>query len=381
MGVYNALKNIVNYLLSERSILNKVERNLGEEDYKEPLSILLDSLNNEANLSLIGKIALRYQISSHLKIRSKIFEFIRDKDLRSPSKPIFVIGLPRSGTTFLFNLLSLDSNHRSPLVWEMFFPFPLINKENKGGYKSRIKKANLMMGFQRKLIPEMDFIHPIKPTNPEECLLITPYSLKSLLYSYMARIPTYEDYLKHTDQKSVFLWHYRFLQTLESSGKPKRWLLKDPAHIGKLSEIISTYPDASFIQIHRDPAETIPSICSLTEKTRSAFSNNISKREIGSRTLAYWENALSKGEKEKDLIDRNKFIDIKFDDFVKDPLRQIELIYSQLGLILDRETKQKMNSFSKNQETEDQIKHRYDLNEFGLSTESVQNTLSKYLNY
>ena len=93
----------MNYLLSEKSLLSKIQGNLGEEDYKEPLSVLLDSLINEANLNLIGKIALRYQISNHLKIRSKIFEFVNNKELKKPAPPVFVIGLPRSGTTYLFN--------------------------------------------------------------------------------------------------------------------------------------------------------------------------------------------------------------------------------------------------------------------------------------
>ena len=73
----------MNYLLSEKSLLSKFKGNLGEDDYKEPLTMLLDSLNSEANLSLTGKMALRYQITSHLKIRSKIFEFLDDKELKS----------------------------------------------------------------------------------------------------------------------------------------------------------------------------------------------------------------------------------------------------------------------------------------------------------
>ena len=266
----------MNYLLTEKSLLSKIEGNLGEDDYKEPLSILLDSLNNEANLSLIGKIALRYQISTHLKIRSKIFEFVNNRELKKPASPIFVIGLPRSGTTYLFNLLSLDSNYRSPLVWEMFFPFPLIEQDSSE-YKRRIKKTDFMLFFQKKLIPDLDVVHPIQSTDPEECLLISPFSLKSLLYSYMARIPSYESYLKKADHSSVFLWHSRFLQVLENFDRPHRWLLKDPGHIGRLSEILANYPDASFIQIHRDPVETIASICSLTEKTRRPFTKEIDK--------------------------------------------------------------------------------------------------------
>ena len=86
--------------ISEKSILNSVKGNLGGDDYKEPLSILIESLNHEANLNTIGRIALKYQISSHLKIRSKIFSFLEDNEFTKPSNPIFVIGLPRSGTTF-----------------------------------------------------------------------------------------------------------------------------------------------------------------------------------------------------------------------------------------------------------------------------------------
>jgi len=370
----------VNYLLSEKSLLSKFKGNLGEDDYKEPLSILLDSLNNEANLSLIGKTALRYQIKSHLKIRSKIFEFLEGKELEKPASPIFVIGLPRSGTTFLFNLLSLDSNHRSPLAWEMFFPFPIVEQNTKG-YKRRVKKTDFMMFFQRKLIPGLDLVHPIQSTDPEECLLITPFSLKSLLYSYMARIPSYEDYLKQTDHASVFLWHSRFLQVLESFQRPKRWLLKDPGHIGRLHEILAVYPEASFIQIHRDPVETIPSICSLTEKTRRPFTKRINKNEIGARTLSYWEGSLAKGEKEKSNISQDKFINLKFEDFIVKPIEQIKVIYSQLDLNLDKETERKMVDFVQNFEKVEKAKHSYELSEFGLSKESVQNTLSKYISF
>ena len=367
------------YLLSEKSLLSKVG-DLGEEDYKEPLSVLLDSLINEANLNLTGKIALRYQISSHLKIRSKIFEFINNKQLKKPASPIFVIGLPRSGTTYLFNLLSLDPCYRSPLVWEMFFPFPLT-EQGSSEYKKRIRKTNSMLFFQKKLISGLDVVHPILSTDPEECLLISPFSLKSLLYSYMARIPSYESYLKKADHSSVFIWHSRFLQVLESTDRPERWLLKDPAHIGRLSEILEIYPDARFIQIHRDPVESIPSICSLIEKTRRPFTREIDKNEIGQKTLSYWQEALVKGEKEKNFISKNNFINVKFDDFIANPIEEIKRIYSVLNLNLNKETEEKMVDFTNKFKKGERKTHSYGLSEFGLSKESVQNTLSNYISY
>ena len=368
------------YLLSEKSFLTNFKGNLGEDDYREPLSLLLDALNQEAKLNLIGKFALRYQISNHLKIRSKIFEFINNKDLERPARPVFVIGLPRSGTTYLFNLLSLDQVHRSPLVWEMFFPFPLVQK-GTSQHKRRIRKTNLLMAFQRLLIPSLGPVHPLQSTDPEESLLITTFSLKSLLYSYMARVPSYEEYLKNTDHTSAFLWLSRFLQVLESSNRPKRWLLKDPTHIGHLPEILSIYPEACFIQIHRDPLESIPSICSLTEMTRSPFTKNMDKKEIGKRTLAYWEDALAKGEKERNKINKSQFVDVKFEEFINQPIEQVKLIYSHLGFNFEEKTERSMINYVEEFQKEEKIKHSYGLNEFGLSEESVQNALSKYLKF
>ena len=370
----------MNYLLSEQSILNKVEGDLGEDDYKEPLSILIDSLSNEASLNTLGKLALRFQIVNHLRIRSRIYKFISNNNLQRPARPIFVIGLPRSGTTSLFKLLSEDQNHRSPLVWEMFYPFPLVTRMSRQ-YKRRLKKTDLLMYIERKLMPSLDSIHPIHSTDPEECLLITAFSLRSLIYSYMARIPRYEDFLRNCDFTPTYLWHSRFIQVLESQKRPQRWLFKDPSHIGHLSEILAIYPDACFIQIHRDPAESIPSICSLSLKTRSPFSRDIDKDEIGQRTLQFWEDALKKGMNKRAEISSDQFFDLSFKDFIDEPIKQIESIYSHFGFDLDKQTKNNMISSIQQASKEDTGTHVYSLAEFGLSEKSVQDTLSKYLKY
>ncbi|MBE19402.1 MAG: sulfotransferase family protein [Gammaproteobacteria bacterium] len=366
--------------ISEKSILKSVKGSLGGEDYKEPLTVLIESLNHEANLNAIGRIALKYQISSHLKIRAKIFSYLEDNAFTKPSNPIFVIGLPRSGTTFLFNLLSLDPNYRSPLMWEMFFPFPLLQKKSIS-YKLRLKKADLLISFQKKLIPDLDVVHPINSTDPEECLLITPYSLKSLLYSYMANIPSYEDYLQQADKSSVYLWHSRFLGVLESMEKPTNWLLKDPNHIAHLSEIKSIYPEARFINIHRDPIESIPSICSLTEKTRRPFSQDVDKIVIGERTLAYWERALKKGKEAKDDIDKKDYLNLRFRDLVDNPLKQMELIYTHFGLNFSDKLRMDMTCYIDKFKSIKLTKHNYRLEEFGLNEDSVQNTVGKYLDF
>ena len=126
----------MNTKLDVQDILNSIKGDLGEEDYQEPLELLVDSLNNEANLSYLGSLGAKFQISNHLQTRAKIFDYVSSQELKQPSSPIFVIGLPRSGTTHLFNLLSQDKSHRSALFWEIMYPFPL---SKKGSFSQRMK--------------------------------------------------------------------------------------------------------------------------------------------------------------------------------------------------------------------------------------------------
>ena len=111
-------------LLNPEKLLQSLNLNLGEDDYEEPLNILIDSVNSEANLNYFGKLAFEYQIKKHLKIEVG-FQKSRSLPNANISTP-FCYWITRSGTTFLFNLLSIDSRHRSPLFWEMMNPLPLV---------------------------------------------------------------------------------------------------------------------------------------------------------------------------------------------------------------------------------------------------------------
>ena len=107
-------------------MLSGLEGKLGEDDYTEPLEILINSANKNNEFNLFGSIAFKNQLKDRLKMRSKLYDFVKDRDLPSPANPVFVTGLPRSGTTFLFNLLALDNSHRSPRYWEIMSLMPLI---------------------------------------------------------------------------------------------------------------------------------------------------------------------------------------------------------------------------------------------------------------
>ena len=156
-----------------------------------------------------------------LKVRSELYKFVKDHDLPEPSDMIFVTGLPRSGTTFLFNLLALDSNHRSPKYWEIMHPLPLAKSDKQKQYRQ--KKINMQLKLARTIIPKLRAMHHIRAETPEECMLIATINIRSIVYLCMADVPEYAEYLKTCNFKSVFMWHKRFFQMLELTGKPKRW--------------------------------------------------------------------------------------------------------------------------------------------------------------
>ena len=114
----------MNSLLTVESVLKPIKKSLGEEDYLEPLEILLRDLSEESNLQPYGYLGIRQNIIGRLKVRASINEIVANNKLPPPATPLIVSGLPRSGTTFLFDLMATDSNQRSPLTWEIFNPLP-----------------------------------------------------------------------------------------------------------------------------------------------------------------------------------------------------------------------------------------------------------------
>ena len=372
--------NIVKQQFTIKSMLRGLNGKLGEEDYLEPLEILIHSLNKNNKFNQFGKIAFNHQLKNRLKVRRDLEQLHLNNSFSEPSDPVFVIGLPRSGTTFLFNLLSLDVAHRSPLYWEIMSPLP-ITKNEKEEYK-RERKINRELKLAKTLIPKLRAMHTIRANTPEECEQIATMNVRSFVYMCMADVPEYIDYLKYCSFDSVFMWHKRFFQALEVNGKPGRWLLKDPSHIGHLPEILKTYPNAKFIHIHRDPTDSVGSFCSLTKNVRSAFSRKVNTNDIGKTVIDFWNHNLNKGMEDRRHLSSNQIIDINYHDFIQSPLNQIKNIYLQLGFDMTIETENNIESYLSQNQGNTKSDHQYSLDEFGLDKKIIKDQFRDYmLNY
>ena len=363
--------------ISIDNMLSGLEGKLGEDDYTEPLEILINSANKNNEFNFFGSIAFKNQLKDRLRMRSKLYSFVKDKKFPSPADPLIVTGLPRSGTTFLFNLLALDDSHRSPRYWEIMSLMPLV--KNNWDIKKRELKINTELKLARTIIPKLRNMHHIRANSPEECELLATINVRSFVYMCMANVPEYVEYLKDSSFESVFKWHKRFFQVLEISGRPKRWLLKDPSHIGHIPEIIATYPNVKFINIHRDPAESIASFCSLSKNIRTAFSKDVNPMEIGAVILDFWQHSLQKGIKAKSNLSSDQIVDISYTNFINDPLNVIKDIYANFEFDMDIATESKIKNYLLNQAKLKKEKHSYSIEEFGLNEAKVKDCFKNYM--
>jgi len=374
--LYYYLNQNNGYLLIDLdSVLNKVSLPLGEDDFKEPLTILLEDYLKESNLNRLGSTTFENGIREKLNARAKLLEFIRTQDTTQPSTPIFISGLPRSGTTSLFNVMYCYDGFRSPLTWELFEMTPLAPSKFQRTYKKL--KTELRLALFKVLVPNLMNIHPMKSSHPEECQLITALDFKSISFAYSARVPNYQQFIAHCDFSSAFVWHKRFLQAMETTTKPSFWLLKDPCHIQHIEEILAVYPDAKFVFIHRNPIDIIGSISSLAFHLRSAFSKNINTAELGRESLSFWGEASQKFLASKNLISESNMIDISFNDFTKDPSGIAEKIFAKFNIRLNDENKARMASYT-TQKTRSSQKHNYNLNDFDLNDKEVDQVFESY---
>jgi len=310
-------------------------------------------------------------------MRKMLNELHENNNFDQPANPVFVIGLPRSGTSLLFNLLSLDIAHRSPMYWEIMHLMPLAKSQTDR--KRREYKTNAELKLAKTLIPKLRAIHTIRATTPEECQQIATMNIRSFVYMCMADVPEYVEYLKSTSFDSVFKWHKKFYQALELNGKPTRWLLKDPSHIGHIPQILKEYPNAKFIHIHRDPVESVGSFCSLTKNVRLAFSKKVDTHNIGETVIDFWNHNLTKGMLDRKSLSNNQIVDIQYSEFVKNPLELIKNTYMQLNFDMNIETENKIQNYLLKDREVKKSQHTYSLDEYGLNESIIKSQFKDYM--
>jgi hypothetical protein len=350
----------------------------GGGEFFEPLSRLLESCQREAYLNVIGKLALRTDIVRTLCNRLSIE---RDRQLlpeianQQIRQAVFIVGLPRSGTTLLHMLLAADPDHRAPLCWEVMSPSPpAANHEQE-----RIQRAGRSLASLRWLAPTFDHVHATGAELPQECVSLMSPSFLSDQFDTMYNVPSYRAWFFKQDLRPAYEFHRRFLQHLQQRKKARRWVLKAPAHLFALPTLLSIYPDARFVQMHREPLEAIASVSSLITILRRVFSDRVDPGEIAREAWRYWSQTMTKFLHDRDrYLPTERICDLKYSDIRRDSMNAIGYIYDYFGWPLAPDVKKRIRNSLAKQPPEQNGFHRYGASQFGLETMDRERDFGAY---
>ena len=346
----------------------------GSWDFAEPLERLLKSYRDEAALTTLGRITVRELVVSLLDnlLRMEAERAANPSiEQQRIAAPVFIIGLPRTGTTHLHGLISEDAANRAPLTWEVMYPAASRSADEIAHARSQ---TDARLGWADRFAPEFMRIHPIAADLPQECIAITAQAFMSIQFHTTHDVPSYQDWFENASQRLAFDFHHRFLQHLQAKSLGSRWVLKAPGHLFALAGLLERYPDARIIHTHRDPLRVIASMASHATVLRRAFSDSADPLKIAADWADRWARALDRFLAVRDRASPSQFLDLGFESIEADPLGTVERVYDFLGWPLTTQARTAMQNFLAANPKNKHGVHSYTLEQFGLSraTETIR---------
>jgi hypothetical protein len=352
----------------------------GGTQWKEGLERLVFSLNSEASLTELGEQILEMRIGMLLANRLRILDVldanpeINDEEVEGP---LFIVGLPRTGTTALSNLMAADPQIRSVRLWESSDPVPPPETATETT-DPRIEASRRGLDAMYETFPKMRSLHFQAATGPTECQDLLGMDFRTAHFDGMARVPSYAAWVLDCDMSSAYAFHSQVLQLLQWHCPPRFWHLKTPVHMLALDELRAVYPSAKFLWTHRDPATVLGSVCSLIAYTRSWVSDRSHDRELGSEQLALWAEAVRRAMEFRSRIGEEWFADVEFDSLQSDPVAAVAAAYDRLGIELGAGREQ-VEEWALAHPPKSHGVHEFALGEFGLEASAVRERFAFYL--
>jgi hypothetical protein len=362
-------------------LLDEAARQAGLDDFGDPtfqegLTRLIDSAAAQADLNPTGWELLTTECRQALANRLRItgWRHAHPELADSPVRADFIVGLPRTGTTALSQLLAQDRGNRSLRGWEAVDSVPpptaatYQDDPRFAAYRNAPHPA-----YARN--PGIRAMHYDAPDDPVEdtILLAQHFSAVSVMY----RVPDYNEWVADTDLTSAYEFHHQVLQLLQS-GYPGRWILKSAGHSFGLEALRAIYPDARFVMIHRDPVTVTASMLSLASSVLAVFSDSSHASYIAD----YWPKALATMADRivafRKQHDDAAFFDVRYEDFVADPVGVVKRLYVFLGRELTPSAEQCMRSFAAGRPTGRFGRHVYQLSDFGVNPVQLEGRFREY---
>lgn len=351
----------------------------GDEWFTEPLRVLVDALNDEARLSELGHALTERRLTAllgdRLRLRALQHERpeIRDEDVTIAAE---ICGLPRTGSTLLHRLLAASPAVTSTLSWETSYPLPFPGEgPDAAERKHRAReRAKLFLDMS----PDFADIHTIEWDGPEEDVILLDRTFVSMSFDSFYAIPSYGAWLRGTDQTPAYRELREWLQVLQwqdslRHGQP--WVLKSPHHLTAAATVLDAFPGCRIVMTHRSPVDAVPSYASMVASIAAQYSDHVDRAALG----RYWSErfaATLRGLAEVRAARPERFVDVRYEEMVADPVGQACRVLGELGLPAD--TAALESYLDRNRTQRHGGGHAYTPADFGLSDDGLARDFAFY---
>ncbi|HLS81443.1 MAG TPA: sulfotransferase [Steroidobacter sp.] len=349
--------------------------------HEQGLALLVDEIRrripiSERNIQQLTGVLIAVLVS---RLYSQRGWKERPECLMQPiDAPLVVVGIPRSGTTALHKLLSIDPRFQGLEQWLINTPMPRPPRESWASvseYRAAVEKQNAFL----EAVPALRVTHEVNADEVDECLNLLAQSFVSHYFASSLGLPDYDRWLYGQDERASYRRYADNLRLIGADAAQQRWLLKNPGTLAHLDALFEVFPDACIIQTHRDPVECIPSVCGVIWPARSFFhAREIDPATIGPRERDLWAWSVERGEQVRQRHPE-RFIDVDFRSFQRQPLYEVQRIYERFGLTLDAEVERGMRAWLAANPRDKHGRHEYTPEQYGLSAEEIRRCYAAYI--
>jgi len=367
------------------SILATAQRRVGLDDWGDDAFLTpmrrVAAHAERAGFSHLARVVVRQILVTAVTNRLRIEDWMR----RHPEaadfpvkRPVFILGFPRTGTTLLQNLLSLDDGARALRFWEIQQPVP-VSEDPGADRAQRLRSARRVLRAAYFIAPEMATVHQIGPETAEECWPLFGNTFSVLNWDIAAGLQDYGRWLLQSDMVGPYREYRRQLQMLGHFCSTRQFILKCPEHLWFIDALLDVFPDAAIVWTHRDPFDCVASYCSLISMNRRMLYGRIDGPALGQHIQESFAQGVERAMRARDRHPQADFYDIPFHDVVSDPLGSVRKLKAALDIPHDADGDARGQAWLSNGRKDKKGAHRYDAERYGLEAESLYRRFAEYI--
>jgi hypothetical protein len=352
----------------------------GDDRFRQGLRAMVESFDRQDSAHTFGRLFFREFCIRLLASRLRVQDDLnRQPEIRAVPihRPLFVTGLPRSGTTLLHRLLSQDPQARPLLFWETLEPSPPPGSA-RARTDRRIARARRSIRDLEALAPRLRAAHLFEPEAAEECNLLFAQSFSAAILAYMFDVPGFIEWLRSLDRIENYRYFKAQLQLLSWKRPGDHWVLKAPAHLFSLDAITTVFPDACLVVTHRDPLECIPSACSLAAAYREITCHHVDLIRLGAEVSEVLAVSVEWALQARASADPTRFLDVSYPQLLADPIGVACSVYNHFGYTIEPSMEDRMRCWLTQNPQGKHGLHRYSLRQFGLQRSDLSNRFASY---